>query len=117
MNENVLLDKSKKFALRIVKLCAYLKDKKREFNISGQLFRSGTSVGANIAESKYAASKADFINKLHIALKEASETEYWLQLLGEADILTQAESEAILSDCTELIKMLTAALKTGKNVN
>jgi four helix bundle protein len=113
MNDNILYEKSKKFAIRIIKLCNYLKCKKASL-IHGQLFRSGTSIGANIAESKYATSKADFISKLHIATKETSETEYWLTLLKESNILTDDESKSILFDCKELLKMLTAALKTSK---
>ena len=115
MNDSVLFNKSKKFALRIFKLCKFIKEEKQEFIITGQLFRSGTSIGANIAESRYAASKADFTNKLHIAVKEASETEYWLTLLTEAEILSEVESKSILSDCAELIKLLTASIKTSKN--
>ena len=114
MNNNILHEKGMKFALRIIKLCEYLREEKKESIIRNQIFRSGTSIGANIAESKYAASKADFNNKLHIAIKEASETEYWIQLLFQSNILSQEEGKSILVDCVELLKMLTTALKTSK---
>jgi len=113
---NVLLDKSKLFALRVIKLYKFLKSEKQEDIIAKQVFRSGTSIGANVAESHYASSKADFINKLHIALKEASETEYWLTLLSESKILSEAESETIIVECKEIIKILTASIKTAKKV-
>ena len=111
---NVLLDKSKLFAIRIIKLYRFLRNEKKEDIIGKQLFRSGTSIGANIAESHYAASKPDFVNKLHIALKEASETEYWLTLLFESEILSEQESASIILECRELIKLLTASIKTAK---
>jgi four helix bundle protein len=112
MNNNIVYEKSKKFAFAIMRICGLLKEKK-QFEISGQLFRSGTSIGANIAESKYASSKADFINKLSIALKEASETEYWLTLLSET--CHAAEANELIPACTEIIKILTASIKTCKN--
>jgi len=112
--DNIILEKAKLFALRIIKLYKYLREDKGENVISKQILRCGTSVGANVAESHYASSKADFINKLHIALKEASETEYWLTLLCESEILSEAESASITSECIELIKMLASSIKTSK---
>ena len=117
MNENnVIRNKSKTFAIRIVSLYKVLTNERREYVLSKQLLRSGTSIGANISESVYASSRADFLNKLLIALKEASETEYWLDLLMEAEYLSAEEHLSLRSDCIELIKLLTSitkALKTG----
>ena len=106
--------KSKAFALRIVRLYKYLREHK-ESVIAKQMLRAGTSIGANIAESRYAQSKADFASKLQIALKEASETEYWLELLRDAELVEPSPAlDSICDDCTELIKMLTASVKTTK---
>lgn len=115
MNNNILLEKAESFAIRIVKLCNLLKDDKKEFNISNQLFRSGTSIGANISESIYAVSKADFINKLHIAIKEASESKFWVKLLLSTNYINQNEFNSLNNDISELLKMLTTAIKTSKN--
>ena len=112
---NPIVDKSKKFAVRIVKLYKYLSENRSEYVMSKQVLRSGTSIGANVKEAIRAQSKADFNNKMHIAMKEASETEYWLELLEETDYLTKAQAESILSDCVELIKILMAITKTVKN--
>ena len=112
--ENVIELKSFQFAVRIVKLCKYLRDTKKEHTLSKQILRSGTSIGANIAESQQAQSRADFISKLNIALKEAAETNYWLRLLQATDYLTQAEYNSLYADCNELEKMLTAIIKTTK---
>ena len=114
MRENVLREKSLRFALRIINLSKYLVEEKKEYIISKQICKSGTSVGANIAESVYAASKADFINKLQIALKEAGETKYWLDLLQTAEYIIKEQYESIMNDCEELLKLLTASLKTNK---
>ncbi|MCL2540523.1 MAG: four helix bundle protein [Firmicutes bacterium] len=114
MKDNMILGKGKAFSLRVIKLFNYLKDNKREFVISNQILRSGTSIGANIAESHYAASKPDFINKLNIALKEASETKYWLELLHEANYIDKTEFVSMETDVKELLKLLTASLKTLK---
>lgn len=114
MTESLILKKSKAFALRIVRLYKYLREHK-ESVIAKQVLRSGTSIGANIAESRYAQSKADFASKLQIALKEASETEYWLGLLRDAELVESGIAfDSICDDCTELIKMLTASVKTAK---
>lgn len=114
MTESIMLKKSKTFALRIVRLYKYLCGHK-ESVIAKQMLRAGTSVGANIAESRYAQSKADFASKLQIALKEASETEYWLGLLRDAELVEPGPAfDSICDDCTELLKMLTASVKTAK---
>lgn len=112
MKANVLKEKSFCFAVRCIKLYTYLKNEKREYDMSRQLLRSATSIGANIKEGLFAQSKADFLTKLSIAKKEAAETEYWLELLAAAEILTIEESESLLKDCRELIKMLVSSCKT-----
>ena len=106
--------KSFQFAVRIVKLCRYLQESKREFVLSKQLLRSGTSIGANVAEAQQAQSKADFISKLSISLKENTETKYWLRLLNAANYLSQREFQSMLSDCLELEKLLTSIINTAK---
>ena len=103
MGENVIYKLSKKFALRIIKLYKYLNDEKKEFVISKQLYRSATSIGANIAESTYAQSDADFVHKLKISLKEASESKYWLELLFESEKLDQAKYDSIINDLNTII--------------
>ncbi|MEO6590213.1 MAG: four helix bundle protein [Pyrinomonadaceae bacterium] len=113
--ENPLKDKSYKFALRIVKLYKFLVYEKKEFVLSKQVMRSGTSIGANIAEGNQAQSTADFIHKLSIALKEAFETEYWLCLLRDSEFITEKQAESLILDCNELQKMLTASIKTSKS--
>jgi four helix bundle protein len=106
MTESVVFTKSKAFALRIVRLYKYLRERK-ESVIAKQMLRSGTSIGANIAESRYAQSKADFIAKLQIALKEAAETQYWLELLRDAELVDGDKAfTSICNDCTELLKLL-----------
>ena len=115
MKDNVLLDKSFKFAIRIVNLYKYLCNNKKEFVLSKQLLRCGTSIGANINESQDAQSKNDFISKLSISLKEAKETKYWIELLKETDFLTTQEADSILKDLTEIIKLLVSIIKTTKN--
>ena len=112
--ENAIEEKSFKFAVRIVKLCKYLRSSKKEYTLSKQLLRSGTSVGANVAEAQQAQSKADFISKLNIALKEAVETNYWLRLLNATDYLTDTEKNSILTDCEELQKLLVSIIKSSK---
>jgi len=112
---NAIEEKSFHFAVRIVKLCKYLQEDRKEYILSKQLMRSGTSIGANIIESQQAQSRADFISKLNIALKEAVETNYWLRLLQVTDYLTDSEYQSIITDCKELEKLLTAILKTSRN--
>ena len=114
MMVNPLKVKSYAFALRVVKLYKYLAFEAKEFVLSKQVLRSGTSIGANIAEGNRGQSKADFVNKLSIALKEADETEYWLNLLRDGDFITAAQAESLLVDCLELQKMLTSSIKTAK---
>lgn len=109
---NIIVCKSKKFAIRIVNLYKYLVDEKREFVLSKQLLRCGTSIGANVSEAIRGQSKADFGAKMNIALKEASETEYWLELLFETDFLTDSQFESMMNDCKELNKILTTIVKT-----
>lgn len=110
--ENTAKHKSKKFAVRIINLYKYLCTEKKEYVISKQVLRSGTSIGANLAEASSAISKRDFLSKVYLALKECSETLYWLELLHETDYLTDKMFRSIYSDCEELRKMLSATTKT-----
>ena len=105
-------EKSKSFAIRIVRLYQYLKDEKNEYVLSKQLLRSGTSVGANLSEAKCAISRNDFIAKQYIALKEISETLYWLELLFKTDYLSQEQYNSIYQDTEELRKLLSSSTKT-----
>lgn len=114
MAENVVQNKSKAFAVRIVRLYQYLCNEKKEFVLSKQLLRSGTSIGANVKEAIRAQSKPDFSAKMNISLKEASETEYWLELLFETGYLTQTEFDSIIGECIELIKLLTSIVKSSR---
>ena len=111
-SENTVKIKSKKFAIRIVKLYKYLCNEKHEFVLSKQLLRSGTSIGANIAESECAISKKDFVSKIYIALKECVETIYWLELLHDTDYLKDEEFSSLRNDCEEMRKMMSATTKT-----
>ena len=110
----IVEQKSFQFAIRIVKLYKHLRATKKEFVLSKQLLRSGTSIGANVAEAQQAQSRADFISKLNISLKETAETDYWLRLLHATDYLSDAEFESVHSDCVEIGKILTAILKSTK---
>lgn len=110
--ENTSRSKSKRFAVRIVKLYQYLCDEKREYVLSKQLLRSGTSIGANLAEAECAISRKDFLAKIYIALKECAETKYWLELLHETEYLSPEEFQSIYADCEELRKMLSSTTKT-----
>ena len=103
MKDNVIYKLSKSFALRVIKLYNYLYNDKKEFVMSLQIYRSGTSIGANIAESIYAQSDADYINKLKISLKEASETKYWLELLFESDIIDETQYNSLSNDINTII--------------
>ena len=114
IKENISLMKSKRFALRIVKLYKYLTDKKKEFILSKQILRSGTSIGENLAESECSISKADFISKIYISLKECAETQYWLDLLKDAEYISEKEYLSIYNDCNEITKILTSTTKTMK---
>ena len=109
--EQGVADKSYSLALRIIKLYQYLKDEKKEFVLSKQVLRSGTSIGAQVREAKFAQSRADFISKLSIALKEANETQYWLQLLYETKYITEKEFASIHNDLVEILRILTAICK------
>ncbi len=112
--EKAIQDKSFSFSIRIVNLCKYLQENQKEYILSKQLMRSGTSIGANIAEAQQAQSKADFVHKVNIALKEAYETNYWLRLLYATDYINSKEYESIIRDCTELEKLLIAITKSAK---
>ena len=114
MKENILIDKSIVFASRIVKLHQYLIKTKKETIISKQIVRSGTSIGANVNEANYGQSKADFISKMSIALKETAETEYWLRLLILSEYITEKEGESLLNDCLEIKRILVSSLNTAK---
>lgn len=111
---NAVRDKSFAFALRIVRLCRFLGDEKREFVLSKQLLRSGTAVGALVREAEQAESRRDFIHKMAIALKEANETEYWIDLLYESGYLEKPFYESIRPDVVELLKLLTSIVKKSK---
>lgn len=115
MKINILKEKSYKFALRVVKLFQFLSVEKKEYVLSKQILRSGTSIGANIEEAYQGESKADFIHKLAIANKEAFETHYWLRLFRDSSILEIKIAESIMADCDEIQRMLVAAIKTAKS--
>jgi four helix bundle protein len=114
MKENQLKEKSLKFAIRIVNLYKYLCEDKKEYVLSKQILRSGTSVGAMIREAEFAESKTDFIHKMAIAQKESNETIYWLELLEATEYISNKEFESINPDALELIKMITSSIKTTK---
>ena len=116
MEESILKTKSYKFAIRIVKLNQFLQKTENEFILSKQLLRSGTAIGALIREAEFGQSKADFANKMSIALKEANETDYWLNLLKDTGYLNEKMFESISTDCVELIKILVVTVKTAKNI-
>lgn len=115
--ENILIDKSIAFAARIVKLQRHLIKDKKETVISKQIIRSGTSIGANINEANYGQSKADFISKMHIALKETAETEYWIKLLNMSEYIDDKMSKSLLDDCLEIKRMLVSSINTAKKNN
>ena len=117
MKGNLLIDKSIAFASRIIKLHQYLIKTKKETIISRQIVRSGTSIGANINEANYGQSKADFISKMHIALKETAETEYWIKLLNMSEYIDDKTSESLLNDCLEIKRILIASINTAKENN
>lgn len=112
--DNVIVNKSFDFAVRIVRLYKHLSDDKREFVLSKQLIRCGTSIGANVSEAIRGQSDADFVSKLSIALKEANETAYWLNLLYRTDYLTEKEYDSISHDADEIIAILVSIIKTKK---
>ena len=110
--ENIIMEKSKAFALKIIKLYKYLKEIKSEYVISKQILRSGTSIGANIKEAQCSQSRKDFTAKMYIAFKEANETDYWLELLFESDYIGKLEFKKIKTDNEELLKLLASITKT-----
>ena len=113
-DSNILLEKSLLFAARIIKLHKYLISKKQENIISNQIIRSATSIGANANEAIYGISKADFIAKLHISLKETAETEYWIKLLNLSEYIDDKMSSSLLNDCLEIKRILIASINTAK---
>ena len=112
---NITLLKAKKFAVRIVRLYKYLCDEKREYVLSKQLLRSGTSIGANVSEALCGISKKDFLAKMYIAFKECVETQYWLELLKDTDYLSAGEYLSIINDSEELRKLLSSITKTTQD--
>ena len=112
--KNTVLVKAKTFAIRIVKLFAFLRKEKKVFILSKQILRSGTSIGANLAEAEFAVSEKDFLSKNYIALKECAETIYWLELMYQTDTLTKEQFDSIHQDCLELLRLLSATTKTMK---
>lgn len=117
MTENPLLLKTEAFAVRSVKLYNYLTEKKHEYQISVQIKRSGTSIGANATEAQFAQSKKDFLSKMSIALKECSETQFWLRVLNKSGILTESEFNSIYPESEEIGRMLASiVIKTKRNL-
>ena len=116
MKENIIKNKSYAFALRIVKMYKVLSGTQREFVLSKQVLRSGTAIGAQVSESENAQSKADFINKLNIALKEANETQYWLRLLFESEYLDEKFFHSMITDCNEFVALLVVIIKSSKKL-
>ena len=114
MNDNVIMDKSYAFALRIIKLYKYLIAEKKEYVLSKQILRSGTSIGALVKEAEHAQSKADFLNKMNVALKEANETEYWLMLLKDSKYIEEKSFDSIHEENVEIIKLLASIVKSLK---
>jgi len=113
--DNIIAEKSKTFAIRVIRLYQHLETKHKGFVLSKQLLKSGTSIGANVKESVYAQSTKDFISKLKISLKEANETEYWLELLVATEYITDKEFTSIHTDCVELIKILISIINSSNN--
>ena len=117
MRENILIDKTISFAAKIIKLNQYLVKDKNEHIISKQIVRSGTSIGANINEANYGQSKADFISKLQIALKETAETEYWIKLLQSSEFISEETATSLLTDCLDIKRILISSINTAKGNN
>ena len=114
MKENVLIDLSKQFAVDIINLCTEIKERRKSNILLNQLLRSGTSIGANIHEANYASSKADFINKFQIALKECYETDYWLGLFRDTQMITADEYDRLYGQCSKIRKLLLSSITTAK---
>ena len=112
--KNIIADRTYHFAIRTVNLYKYLSSVKKEFVLSKQLLRSGTSIGALVKEAEHAQSKADFLNKMNIALKEANETEYWLMLLKDTGYISESEFDSIINDCSTILKLLISIVKSTK---
>ena len=117
INENIIVSKSMEFAVRCVRLCMYLQDNKREDSIFKQLFRSGTSIDENVKEAIRIQSRADFRAKMNISLKEASETEYWIEPLRNTNYITKLETNSLLTDCVERIKYLQSLSRRRYQMN
>ena len=115
MSESIVANKSRQFAVRIIRLGQYLQTEKKEFILSNQIIRSGTSIGANIVEALKAISQKEFLQKMYIAFKECNETMYWLDLLYATDYLTEQQFQSLNNDCAELQKILSSITKTTKN--
>ena len=115
MAESIMLDRAKDFAVNIVNLCRHIKETKRESVLTNQLLRSGTSIGANIHESKYAHGTADFVAKMQIALKECYESEYWLELLNRTGFIPDEQYKPLRTDCGAIRRMLIASINTTKS--
>ncbi len=111
---NPILDRSFQFSVRIVKACDYLRRVRREAVMSKQLLRAGTSIGANVSEAQQAQSRADFVSKLNIALKETSETEYWIRLLHATGYFSDTQFDSIYADCLDIKRLLSAIIRTTK---
>ena len=114
MKENLLIDLSKQFAVDVVNLCTEIKEHRKSNVLLNQLLRSGTSIGANIHEANYVASKADFINKFHIALKECGETEYWIEMLVGSNAISEQIAKDLLQECGIIRRMLVKSITTAK---
>lgn len=114
MKENALVDLSKRFAVDVVNLCTDIKARGKGNVLLNQLLRSGTSIGANIHEANYASSRADFINKFQIALKECYETDYWLGLFKDTGMITQSEFDSMYAQCSKIRRLLIASVTTAK---
>jgi len=114
MAESIVRKKSFDFAVRIVKLYRFLCDEKKEFVLSKQLLRSGTSIGANIEEALHGQSKRDYLSKMNIALKEANETLYWIRLFHATELLDDKQKESVFTDCNEIVSILVAIVETTK---
>jgi four helix bundle protein len=117
MQQSVISDKSYKFALRIINAFLFLSKEKKEYILSKQLLRSGTAIGALVSEGIFAQSKADFIHKMNIALKEAGETRYWINLLHDSNFISEEMYKSIYPEITELIRIIAAIVRTSKNRN
>jgi len=117
MKESIVRQKSFAFAVRIVNLFCYLTDEKKDFILSKQLIRSGTGIGANVSEALKGASKKDFANKMNIALKEANESQYWLELLHATEYIDDIQYQSIKTDCDEIVKILVAIVKTANKTD